>query len=106
MHAFRTETDLIGERQIPAEAFHGIHTERALENFPLARRAVHRQLARAYGVVKLACARTNRALGVWAGDAEKADAIEQACQELAQGRPGAGISSSMLCRAERARART
>ena len=91
MHALRTETDLIGERKIPAEAFHGIHTERALENFPLARRAVHGRLSSAYGVVKQACARTNRALGVWAGDAEKADAIEQACQELAQGRLGAGI---------------
>ena len=76
--AFRIERDSLGELAVPAGALHGIHTARALENFPLARRPVHPELARAYGTVKLACARTNRALGVWADDPAKADAIERA----------------------------
>ena len=62
---------------MPAAGLHGAHTERALENFPLAGEPVHRELARAFGTVKLACARTNRALGAWAGPEgeAKADAI-------------------------------
>jgi len=84
-NAFRIERDLLGELPIPAEALHGIHTQRALENFPLAQRGVHPELARAYGEVKSACTRTNRALGAWADDAVKADAIDRACRELANG---------------------
>jgi len=83
--ATRLERDLLGTREVPAQALYGIHTVRALENFPLANRPIHEELSRAYGTVKLACARTNRALGVWAGDPAKADAIEQACAELADG---------------------
>ncbi|MFH0962807.1 MAG: aspartate ammonia-lyase [Planctomycetota bacterium] len=101
----RMEKDFLGERALPADALYGIHTMRALENFPLARRPVHPELVRAYGTVKLACARTNRALGSW-DDPAKADAIEQACQELADGRlaphvivdalqGGAGTSTNM-----------
>jgi len=85
MTAVRTEQDLLGERQLPAEALHGIHTLRALENFPLSGRPVHPALARAFGDVKLACVRANRETGCWSGDAAKAEAIEQACQELRAG---------------------
>ena len=57
-------------------------------------------------MVKLACARTNRALGAWADDAPKADAIERACREMADGlldahvvvdalQGGAGTSTNM-----------
>ena len=102
----RVERDLLGEREVPAGSLYGIHTVRALENFPLAGRPVHEELIRAYGTVKLACARTNRALGVWADDPAKADAIEQACREMAEGRlsehvlvdalqGGAGTSTNM-----------
>ena len=104
----RIERDMLGEVAVPAGSLHGAHTERALENFPLAGRPVHVELARAYGVVKLACARTNRALGAWPGpegDA-KAEAIERACRELADGlldehivvdrlQGGAGTSTNM-----------
>jgi aspartate ammonia-lyase len=83
--AFRIERDSLGELGVPASALHGIHTERALKNFPLARRPVHPEFARAYGTVKLACAKTNRALGAWADDPAKADAIERACAELIEG---------------------
>ena len=65
----RVEHDLLGERAVPAEALYGIYTVRALENFPLARRAVHPALVHAYGAVKLACARTNRMLYVRTPDA-------------------------------------
>jgi aspartate ammonia-lyase len=81
----RREQDLLGTREVPADAMYGIHTLRAVENFPLAHRPVHAGLARAFGTVKLACARTNRALGWWRDDQAKADAIERACEELASG---------------------
>jgi aspartate ammonia-lyase len=104
--AFRIERDFLGEMPVPAETLHGIHTRRALENFPLARRPVHPGLARAYGTVKLACALTNRALGAWADDPAKAGAIERACRELDDGslaphiavdalQGGAGTSTNM-----------
>jgi len=102
----RIEEDSLGPRALPVEARYGIHTARALENFPLAGRVVHPALARAFGEVKQACAATNRALGAWAGDAAKADAVEQACRELSKGmlageivvdalQGGAGTSTNM-----------
>ncbi|HVP13350.1 MAG TPA: aspartate ammonia-lyase [Phycisphaerae bacterium] len=104
MSSFRTENDLLGERRVLTRALHGIYTQRAIENFPLARRPVHRALVHAYGAVKLACARTNRALGVL--PEAKADAIESACREMMDGRldehivvdtlqGGAGTSTNM-----------
>ncbi len=104
MADFRTEKDLLGEREVPAGALHGIYTERALENFPLSGRPIHPQLIRAFGAVKLACARTNHELGKW--DDAKSIAIEQACAEMAEGlldehirvdalQGGAGTSTNM-----------
>src|ERR1035437_6204045 len=104
--AFRIERDCLGELPVPTEALHGIHTQRALDNFPLARRSVHHEIVRAYGDVKFICARTNRALGAWADDVAKADAIDRACCELANGdlggyvivdalQGGAGTSTNM-----------
>ncbi len=81
---FRYEKDFLGKGQIPAKALYGIHTIRAVENFPLSRRAVHPSLIRAFGCVKLAAAQTNRALGFW--DQDKAGAIEGACREMAEGK--------------------
>lgn len=83
--AFRTERDALGERRIPDDALYGIHTDRARENFPLAGRPLHVELVRAYGTVKLACAMTNDALGLWREDRAKAEAILQACREMADG---------------------
>jgi aspartate ammonia-lyase len=102
----RIEEDSLGQRTLPMDARYGIHTVRAQENFPVARQPVHPALSRAYGDVKLACALTNRTLGVWASDAAKADAIEQACRELSEGQltgeiiadalqGGAGTSTNM-----------
>ncbi len=81
----RLEKDPLGEVAVPDGALWGAHTARALSNFPLAGRPVHRELVRAFGHVKLACARTNRELGAWADDPAKADAIERACREMAEG---------------------
>ena len=103
---YRTESDLLGEAQVEAGALYGIHTVRALENFHLTGRPVHGELVRAYGTVKLAAALVNRELGVWADDPAKADAIERACREVADGlhdekvvverlQGGAGTSTNM-----------
>jgi aspartate ammonia-lyase len=100
----RKEHDLLGTRDVPENALHGIYTERALENFSLSRRPVNPALIHAYGAVKLACARTNHELGWW--KEAKAQAIESACLEMMEGRldsaivvdalqGGAGTSTNM-----------
>ncbi len=81
----RYEEDLLGTVPLPADALYGAHSERSRGDVPPPHRRVHPELARAYGTVKLACARTNLTLGVWAGDDVKADAIERACRELGDG---------------------
>lgn len=103
---FRTETDFLGQKQIPAKSLWGIHTERAVENFPLSGRMVHPELVKAYGEVKLACTQTNIQLGFWKESPEKQSAIEKACFEMSQGllnehilvdalQGGAGTSTNM-----------
>jgi aspartate ammonia-lyase len=94
MTAYRKEHDLLGTRDVPADALHGIHTERAIENFPLALRPINPALIHAYGAVKLACARTNHELGWW--DESKATAIETACIEMMDGRLDAAIQVDAL----------
>jgi len=104
MSNLRQESDLLGKRELPADALYGIHTLRALENFPLARRPVHPALIQACGAVKLACAITNHELGDW--DETKAEAIFAACREMMEGKldqhvlvdalqGGAGTSTNM-----------
>jgi aspartate ammonia-lyase len=104
MAPFRQEHDLFGPREVPADALWGIHTRRALENFPLAGRPVHRRLVRAYGAVKLAAAQTNHELGFLT--AEKLAAVDTACREMMAGaldahvvvdalQGGAGTSTNM-----------
>ena len=105
MQKYRNETDLLGTRQIPADSLWGIHTERALENFQVSGKAVHPELVKAFGSVKLACFQTNRQLGYFP-DAHKAEAIEKACIEMTEGflnkyivvdslQGGAGTSTNM-----------
>lgn len=85
----RKERDLLGERDVPADALWGIHTLRALENFPLAGRTVAPGLVHAYGLVKQACARSNRELGYM--PPAKAQAIETAAAEMAEGKHDAHV---------------
>ncbi|HXQ94030.1 MAG TPA: aspartate ammonia-lyase [Thermoplasmata archaeon] len=84
MTATRTESDSLGPREVPADAYYGIQTLRAMENFPVSGLTGSPHLRRAYALIKLACARTNLALGVL--DARRSAAIEQAAKELADGR--------------------
>jgi aspartate ammonia-lyase len=101
----RLEQDALGRLAVRAAARHGIHTARALENFPLLGRPGHPALARAFGAVKLAALRCNRGLGCFP-DPAKADAMERACRELLDGtlaadvvvdalQGGAGTSTNM-----------
>jgi aspartate ammonia-lyase len=84
MVATRTESDSLGPREVPADAYYGIQTLRAAENFPVSGLTGSPHLRRAYALLKLACVRTNVALGVL--DARRGAAIEQAAQELADGK--------------------
>ncbi len=79
----RTEHDLLGEREVPADAYWGIHTLRAVENFPVSGRRAHPELVRALALVKKAAAQTNRKVGLLSD--EKAAALAQACDEVAAG---------------------
>ncbi len=101
----RLETDLLGSKQIPSDVLWGIHTARAVENFSISGHLVHPELIKAFGEVKLACAQINHQLGFSDGTT-KAEAIEQACFEMAQGalsqhiivdalQGGAGTSTNM-----------
>ena len=61
----RTEKDLLGEKQIPADAYYGVQTMRALENFPVSgvKTSFYPDYVRAYAMVKLAAARANTEVG-------------------------------------------
>ena len=101
----RTEKDFLGEKEIPADAPWGIHTARALENFPIPGRPVPSSLISAMAQVKKACALTNRELG-YLSEA-KAALIVSACEHY-QSDPtdpsyrlpalqgGAGTSTNMM----------
>ena len=104
--ATRTETDSLGSKEIPADAYWGIHTLRAAENFPITKRpiSVYPELIEALAMVKQASARANKEIG--ALDAEKADLIDAASQKVINGefhdqfivgviQGGAGTSTNM-----------
>ena len=82
--ATRREHDLLGEADVPADAYWGIHTLRAVENFPITGVPIGHfpELVRALALVKQAAARANRRLGNL--PAEKAEAIERACDLIAK----------------------
>jgi len=79
----RNEVDALGEFPVPREALYGIHTARAMRNFPLTGTPCAPGLIRGLALVKLACAQTNAGLGYL--DAARANAIIQASSELAAG---------------------
>jgi aspartate ammonia-lyase len=106
--ATRTESDSLGSREIPADVYWGIHTARALENFPITRRAIfnYPDLITALARVKQAAARANRDLGVL--EPSKAAIIDRVCEEIVAGglhdqfvvgviQGGAGTSTNMNC---------
>lgn len=83
--AYRIEHDLLGERQVPAHAYYGIHTLRALENFPITGTpiSIYPDLINALACVKQAAAQAN--LGLKHLDKKRAKAIIQACEEIRSG---------------------
>jgi len=102
----RSEHDGLGEIEIPAEALWGIHTQRALANFPSTGRRVPYVLIASIAVVKHAAAATNAELGYLKRDI--ADAVISACGQICEGGPemerqfpldalqgGAGTSTNM-----------
>jgi aspartate ammonia-lyase len=104
--ATRVESDSLGERTVPASAYWGVHTARALENFPISGIPVarHRALVWALAEVKQAAVRANRDLGLV--DERRAEAIDRACADVRRGllddqfvvdvvQGGAGTSTNM-----------
>lgn len=103
---YRIEKDLLGEKQIPFDAYYGVQTARALENFQVSgiKTNFYPDYVRAYAIVKLAAARANSEDGRLSK--EKLDAIEKACQAVMDGKyhdqfltdmyqGGAGTSANM-----------
>ena len=102
----RTEKDLLGEKQIPADAYYGVQTARALENFKLSGVLINHYpgFVEAWAIVKLAAARANTEVG--AMKPERLAAIEKATAAIRDGKyhdqfivdwyqGGAGTSSNM-----------
>jgi aspartate ammonia-lyase len=102
----RREHDLLGERDVSEESYYGVQTLRAIENFPITGIPISHfpDLIKAHAQIKMAAARANRRLGHL--DAEIAEAIEKACEEIIGGKylshfavdmiqGGAGTSTNM-----------
>jgi aspartate ammonia-lyase len=102
----RTEKDLLGEKQIPNNAYYGVQTARALENFQISGMTTqfYPDYVKAFAIVKLAAARANADVGRLKKD--RLAAIEKACQAVMDGKyhdqflvdlyqGGAGTSANM-----------
>ncbi|WP_319780197.1 lyase family protein [Maridesulfovibrio sp.] len=101
---FRIEKDSLGEMKIPADAYYGIHTRRAMLNFPLSGQRLHERFIRAFAQVKEACAAVNMKLGYL--DESTGRAVIAACRDVSSGKlndsimvdpyqGGAGTSTNM-----------
>lgn len=103
---YRMEHDLLGEREVPMDAYYGVHTLRALENFSISGIPIstYPNMVRALACVKQACALANNELELL--DERKTDAIVNACKEIRAGKlhsqfavdviqGGAGTSTNM-----------
>lgn len=104
--SMRREKDLLGEARVPYDAYFGVQTQRACDNFDLSGVPLNHfpQLVNALALVKLACSKANQTLGLL--DDGKAEAIEQAVQLILDGQyheqfvvdmiqGGAGTSTNM-----------
>jgi aspartate ammonia-lyase len=103
---YRIEHDLLGEREVPADTYYGVHTLRALENFSISKIPIstYPHLIKALACVKQACALANHELGLL--DEQKTKVIVEACKEIIDGKlnnqfvvdviqGGAGTSTNM-----------
>ena len=80
----RIERDTMGELAVPADAYYGVQTARAIENFPISSMRMPRSVIRAMGLIKRAAAAVNYALGLLMQ--QPADAIKQAATEVVEGK--------------------
>lgn len=114
MSEYRIEKDSMGEVKVPAQAYFGAQTQRAVENFPVSGWTLHPDLIHAMGLVKYACGVANRDLDKLTGtgkeplNSEQVAAMLKAAQEVADGKyddqfpidvfqTGSGTSSNMNC---------
>jgi aspartate ammonia-lyase len=83
---YRVESDLLGELKIPVEAYYGVQTQRAINNYHISRKQMrdYHDFIIAIAYVKLAAVQTNHTLGVI--NDEIAGAISQACREIIDGK--------------------
>lgn len=112
MADFRIERDSMGEVRLPAKAYYGAQTQRAVENFPISGQPLPKELIHALGLVKWAAAEVNRDLGRLTGSGKRplsdreVEALIAACREVAEGKfddqfpidvyqTGSGTSSNM-----------
>ncbi|WP_235872229.1 aspartate ammonia-lyase [Siminovitchia acidinfaciens] len=79
----RVEKDFLGEKEVPVEAYYGIQTMRAVENFPITGNKLHEELIKALAIVKKAAALANTEVGLLPG--EIGQAIVEASQEIIEG---------------------
>ncbi|MBK8914931.1 MAG: class II fumarate hydratase [Phycisphaerales bacterium] len=104
MAEFRIEKDSMGEMQVPAGAYYGASTQRAVLNFPVSGYRFTRRFIRALGLIKYAAAEANASLGLL--DRKVAGLIQKAAREVIEGRlddhfvldifqTGSGTSSNM-----------
>ena len=81
---YRTETDSIGSREVPEDAYYGIQSMRAAENFRMTGLHIHPEMIRSMADVKAAAAITNYETGSL--DEEREKTILRACSEMKEGR--------------------
>ena len=83
---FRVESDLLGELQVPAEAYYGVQTQRGINNYHISRKKMrdYPEFVNAIAYVKLAAVQANHSLGVI--NDEISGAISQACREILEGK--------------------
>lgn len=85
MQEFRIESDLLGDKQVPKDAYYGVQTQRAVDNFFITGKKMgdYSEFVKAIAYVKLAAAQTNYELGLL--DEKLLKAITQACEEIIDG---------------------
>lgn len=79
----RMERDTMGELPVPSDAYYGVQTARAIENFPISSLRMPRAMIRAMGLIKRAAAEVNHSLGLL--DKKPAEAIRRAASEVVEG---------------------
>lgn len=81
---YRIEADFLGEKQVPSDAYYGVQTLRAVENFPITGYRIHESLISALGIVKKAAALANMEVGHL--ESKLGEAIVQAAEEVIAGK--------------------